>query len=274
MQPPPSAPDPTPGFSLGYDFLQVTLQDRVGTLTLNRPDKRNALNSTLVEELKHALARLSNEPTCRVIVLAGAGKAFCAGADLEYLTRMQDYSPEENLRDSRQLAELFLQLYTCPKPTVARVHGPALAGGCGLVTVCDVALAVPEATLGYTEVRIGFIPAIVSAFLLRKLGEGRARHLLVTGEVISAAKAEQYGLVHEVLAPEALDARLAELCQRLATQNAPGAMELTKRLIYDIPALPLPEGVAFATKMNAHARQTDECRRGIRAFLNKEELSW
>lgn len=259
---------------MDYQHLLYSAAKRVATLTLNRPDKRNALNYNLVAELKDALLQAEKNPEVKVIVIKGAGKAFSAGADLAYLQRLQNMSPEENLADSAHLMELFLRIYKHRKPIIAQIEGHAIAGGCGLATVCDFSFAVPEAKFGYTEVRIGFIPALVMVFLLRKLGEAHARELLLTGELLSAERAEHIGLINRVVEADAMDEHVASFAEMLASKNSGGSMEITKRMIADVQNMPLEDALTFAAKMNAHVRGTAECQRGIAAFLNKEKLEW
>lgn len=254
--------------------IRYKTDNRIAYITLNRPDKRNALNAETVTELKQAFTMAKEDKGVKVIVLAGEGKAFCAGADLGYLQQLQTNTYEENLADSQHLMQLFLQIYTHPKPVIAAVNGHALAGGCGLATVCDFSFSVPEAKFGYTEVKIGFIPAIVKVFLLRKIGEGRAKELLLGGQLIDAEKAAQWGLINEVVAAQALDERVAGFAEMLCTQNSGQSMALTKEMIGKVQELPLEEALAYAAAKNAEARATEDCRRGIASFLNKEPLQW
>lgn len=257
-----------------FKYIQLHIADRVAALTLNRPEKRNALNYVVIRELKEAFALLESDAEVKVIVLKGSGNTFCAGADLEYLQKLQSYGLAENLHDSTHLMELYLQIHKLKKVVIAQIEGHALAGGCGLATVCDFAYAVPEAKFGYTEAKIGFIPAIVMVFLIRKIGEGRARELLLGGNTISAEKAERFGLINEVVAADKIEQHVADFAQKLCTENSGGSMQLTKQMMSDVQNLPLVEALHFAAKMNAHARETAECRQGIAAFLNKEKLVW
>ncbi|WP_448519200.1 enoyl-CoA hydratase/isomerase family protein [Rhodoflexus sp.] len=249
-------------------------EGRIAYITLNRPEKRNAFSRQLVSELKEAFASAAADDTVKVVVLRATGKVFCAGADLDYLQRLQGLSYEENLEDSTYLKDLYLQIYRLPKVVIAQVQGHAIAGGCGLVTVCDWVVSVPNAKFGYTEVKIGFIPAIVMVFLLRKIGEGRAKELLLSGDLISAEKAMQFGFVNEIVAPENLQQRVEELALHLCTSNSAEAMTATKQMIADVPAMTLEDALAYAAAQNATARATPDCKRGIASFLNKEPLSW
>lgn len=251
--------------------------DRAGvvlTLTLNRPDKRNPLSAELVEALSRELAAVATDDSIRVVVLTGAGMAFSAGADLQALERMQEAGYDENLADSTRLAALFEAIYRHPKPIIARVNGHAIAGGCGLAAVCDLSVAVDGAKLGFSEVRIGFVPAIVSIFVLRKLREGAARELFLRGHIIDARRAADVGLINEVVAPDELDARVQELAHELSRETSPEAIALTKRLLADVPSMGLRAALDYAAELNARARATDDCRAGVRAFLRKEDPPW
>ncbi|MBF9255393.1 enoyl-CoA hydratase/isomerase family protein [Pontibacter sp. 172403-2] len=255
-------------------YVKYHVQDRIGYITLARPEKRNALNYELVSELKRAFAYAEDDETCKVIVLRAEGKVFCAGADLEYIQQLQENDYHENLLDSTHLMELFRLIYTLKKVVIAQVHGHAIAGGCGLAAICDIGFAVPEAKFGYTEVKIGFIPAIVKVFLLRKIGEARAKQLLLTGDLISAAEAERYGLVNFVVPAEELEGHVLAFAQKLCTENSRQSMEVTKEMIARVQEMSLEDGLTYASEMNAVARGSEDCRRGIAAFLNKVPQVW
>ena len=255
-------------------YVKYEVSNRIAYITLNRPEKRNALNAEVVSNLKDAFAQATEDAGAKVIVLQATGEVFCAGADLAYLKQLQQNSFEENLEDSNHLKELFLQIYTHPKVVIAKVHGHAIAGGCGLATVCDFSIAAPESLFGYTEVRIGFVPALVKVFLLRKLGEGRAKELLLSGELISAAKAADMGLINRVVAGNELDKATDDFATMLVKKNSGQSMKMTKEMINAVQDMSLEEGLEHAAKMNAHARATDDCQKGIAAFLNKEKPQW
>ncbi|HET6568303.1 MAG TPA: enoyl-CoA hydratase-related protein [Rhodothermales bacterium] len=256
------------------DTLLVEKQGRIATLTLNRPDKRNALNTELVRDLSAALDDVAADESIRVIVLAGAGKAFSAGADLAALQALEQASATDNLVDSEQLARLFEQIYLHQKPVIAKLKGHAIAGGCGLAAVCDFSIAAHEAKLGFTEVRIGFVPAIVSVFVLRKVGEAAARDLLLRGGLIGAEEAANVGLITRAVPPDRLDAEVDTLAYELASENSATAMMLTKRLLANVPGMGLTEALSYATHLNALARGTEDCRAGIAAFLGKTAPPW
>ena len=256
------------------DLLLRHRDGPVLTLTLNRPDKRNALGADLVAALKNALAEAAADDAVRVLVLTGAGKVFSAGADLAALEGLQTASAEANLADSRHLAELFAAIYQHPKPIIASVNGHAIAGGCGLAAVCDFALVAEHARLGFTEVRIGFVPAIVSVFVLRKLGEVAARDLMLRGHLVSAGEAAAMGLVTRAVAADDLDAETAALARELASETSGSAVAMTKRLLADVPGMGLGEALGHAVQLNALARSTDDCKAGIAAFLGKTDPPW
>jgi methylglutaconyl-CoA hydratase len=226
----------------------------------------------MIDEIAAALAEIAAGPA-RVMILTGAGKAFCAGMDLEGLRELTEQSPERNYEDSVSMSALFHRLYSFPKPTIAAVNGHALAGGCGLATLCDFTLAVPGAKFGYTEARIGFVPALVSVFLTRQIGEKQARDLLLTARLISAEEAAKMGLVNEVVEPERLLERARELAQTL-TANSPESLLATKRLLLDFSEAELERQLALAVDANARVRQTADFREGISSFLEKRPPRW
>lgn len=256
------------------DYTKIEIKNRLGYITLNRPDKRNALSYEFVAELKQAFDQLKDKKEAKVIILRAEGKAFCAGADLAYIQGLQNNTYEENLEDSNHLKELFYQIYTYPKVIIAQVQGHALAGGCGLATVCDFSFTVPEAKFGYTEVKIGFIPAIVKVFLLRKIGEGKAKELLLSGQLYSAEQAQAFGLVNKVVPAEELVNHVEEFAQQLITNNSGQSMAFTKQMIAEVQEKGLEEGLQYAAEQNAKARASEDCKKGIAAFLNKEAPSW
>ena len=256
------------------DLIRYETGNRMATITLNRPEKRNALSHELVSELKQAFQKAANEPKVKVIVLKAEGNTFCAGADLAYLQQLQSNTYEENLEDSMNLKELFEMIYTVPKVVIAQVQGHAIAGGCGLATVCDLVYAVPHAQFGYTEVKIGFVPAIVMVFIVRKLGDAKARELLLTGQLVSAQKAMELGMVNEVVPPEQLEQRVHEVAQQLITTNSEQSMGLTKQMMAEVQQMTIVDALQYAAEQNAHARSTKDCKKGIAAFLAKEKIRW
>ncbi|MEJ2289528.1 MAG: enoyl-CoA hydratase-related protein [Deinococcales bacterium] len=256
--------------------MQPILTDQQGgvrILTLNRPDVRNALSTELRGALAEALEEAAADDGTRAVVVTGAGDAFCAGLDLRELEGMAGRSPEENRADSRGLADLLLELATLPKPVVAAVNGPAVAGGAGIVTACDLAVMERDARIGYSEARIGFVAALVSVFLVRQVGEKRARDLLLSARLISAEEAAAIGLVNEVVAPGRALSAAIDRARGLA-RNAPGSLAMTKTLLAGVSSMSLEDGLRYAVEVNALARERDELREGVRAFLEKREPSW
>jgi len=256
------------------DIVQVSTSGRVRTVRLNRPEKRNALNSDLVVELTAVLEKAEAHDDVRVIVLTGVGSVFSAGADLGSLQAMREAGGMENQRDSRQLATLFQRIYQHSMPVIAKVNGHAIGGGCGLAAVCDLAVAAEGAKLGFSEVRIGFVPAIVMVFLRRKLGETQTRDLLLRGRLVDATRAADLGLVTRTVPEEELSTTVAEVAQEIARETSGSAVALTKQMLARIPGMGLNEALDYAVQMNAFARGTEDCRAGIDAFLNDEDPPW
>jgi len=255
-----------------YTTIQLAIDSGVATITLNRPDKRNAISYELIEDLLGALNAIVKS-SALILILTGAGKAFCSGMDLDNLKALSGPSPEQSVKDSETMARLFRSLYDFPKPTIAAVNGAAVAGGCGLATLCDFTLAVPEAKFGYTEVRIGFVPAIVSTFLLRQIGEKHARDLLLTGRIIDAEEAHRMGLVNEVIAVDRLMPRAQELAAQLM-ENSPASLTSTKRLLSDYARQELDAQIRAAVRENAGIRSTHDFREGVSSFLEKRKPQW
>jgi methylglutaconyl-CoA hydratase len=250
------------------------VRDRVGYITLNRPEKKNALNSELVKELLNTFIKAENDGKVKVVILKANGDAFCAGADLAYLQQLQNNSFEENIEDSRRLKNLFLTIYSLKKVVIACVQGHALAGGCGLATICDFSFASNTAKFGYTEVKIGFIPALVSVFLLRKVGERKAQYLLLSGDIITAMEAHTAGIINDTFAGELLEEKVDEFAKHLIENNSEESMRLTKELINKVQSVSLTDALEIAINANANARSTDDCKKGIDAFLNKQTIKW
>jgi methylglutaconyl-CoA hydratase len=257
---------------MSYKTIQLAYDSRVATIMLNRPDKRNAISFELIDDLLRALKEVETSDAI-VLIVTGAGKAFSAGMDLENLKALIGRTPEQNLEDSQTMVRLFRSLYEFPKVTIAAVNGPAIAGGSGLALLCDFTLAVPEAKFGYTEVRIGFVPAIVSTFLLRQTGEKHARDLLLTGRIIGAEEAARMGLVNEIVAPENLMMRARELAA-LLMENSPASLRATKKLLNDHARAELDTQIEAALRENAAVRTTADFREGIASFLEKRKPVW
>jgi len=255
-----------------YKTIQIAYESGIATITLNRPDKRNAISFELINDLLSGLKEVEASDAL-VLILTGAGKAFSSGMDLDNLKQLIGRSPEQNLKDSEAMVRLFRSLYEFPKVTIAAVNGAAIAGGTGLAFLCDFTLAVPEAKFGYTEVRIGFVPAIVSTFLLRQVGEKQARDLLLTGRIIGAEEAARMGLVNEIVAPDNLILRARELA-RLLMENSPASLRATKKLLNDHARSELDTQIDAALRENAAVRTTADFREGVTSFLEKRKPVW
>jgi len=257
---------------VAYKTILFAEAQGVATITLNRADRRNAISYELIDDLMAALKQAAGS-AAQVIVLTGAGNAFCSGMDLDNLKQLTGRTHEQNLKDSETMALLFRSLYDFPKPTIAAVNGPAIAGGTGLATLCDFTLASPEAKFGYTEVRIGFVPAIVSSFLIANVGEKRARELLLTGRVFGAEEALKLGLVNEIVASDQLLPRANELARQLM-ENSPASLQATKKLLSGYTRDQLDRQVRQAVQANAAIRQTADFKEGITSFLENRKPTW
>lgn len=255
-----------------YQTILVAENEGVQTITLNRPERRNALTPEMQLELIAAMEEAANGST-RVVVLRGAGEAFCSGLDLSVLQSMNDKSAADHRADAERVAKLFRTLYELPTPTIAAVHGAAIAGGTALATLCDFTLATPAAKFGYTEARIGFVPAIVSAYLTLQIGDKRGRDLLLTGRFFDATEAYRLGLVNEIVQPDGLDGRVLALAKALAA-NSSESQAATKRLLATQNKTWLDAALAQAMEANARSRETADFREGVAAFLEKRKPNW
>jgi methylglutaconyl-CoA hydratase len=257
---------------MNYRTIQLAYDGRVATITLDRPEKRNAISFDLIDDLLRALDDVAKSEAI-VLIVTGAGKAFCSGMDLDNLKSLLGRSADQNLQDSQTMVQLFRSLYEFPKVTIAAVNGPAIAGGTGLALLCDFTLAVPEAKFGYTEVRIGFVPAIVSTFLLRQVGEKQARDLLLTGRLFGAEEASHMGLISEIVPAENLMTRARELAT-LLMENSPSSLRATKQLLTDHARAAIEDQIEAAVRENAAIRTTADFREGIASFLEKRKPVW
>lgn len=250
------------------EVVLYSVEGAVARITLNRPEKRNALNDAVIAGLKENLKKAAADKNVRVVVIAGAGKDFCSGADLSALQKIAGASVAENSEDARSLLELFLLIRALQVPVVAAVAGRALAGGCGLATACDLVLASASARFGYPEVKIGFVPAMVMAILRRNVSEKRAFELITRGAEISAEQAMAFGLVNQVFADESFDADVRAYTSEFEKMSA-SAMGLTKTLLYQIDGLAFPEALETGADVNVIARLTDDCQQKVAKFLQK-----
>lgn len=257
---------------MSYSTILITDDGAVRTITLNRPERRNAMTPQMQSELIVAMDE-AVAGACRVVVFRGAGEAFCAGLDLAALQEMRNGGTDEYRADAERVSRLFRALYELQKPTIAVVHGAAVAGGTGLATICDFTLAVPNAKFGYTEARIGFVPALVSAFVTLQIGDKRSRDLLLTGRLFDAAEAYRLGLVNEVVDPQLLDARVNALAEGLMA-NSPASLAATKRLLSAQNKAWLDAAISAALDANAASRKHPDFQEGIASFLQKRKPVW
>ena len=257
-----------------FQTLELTRENHIATVTLNRPDVRNAFNETTIAELTQAFSALGSEPSIRAIVLAAHGVAFCAGADLNWMKKMADYSHDENLADAGQLATMLQTIYSCPKPVIAKVQGDCYAGGMGLVAACDIVVSVDSAHFCLSEVKLGLIPATISPYVIKAMGENAARRYFLTAERFTASEAQRIGFAHEVVAAELLDGKVAELVKALVS-NSPNAVRQAKTLVREVGGREI-SATLIASTVNgiAQIRASDEGREGVRSFLEKRKPSW
>jgi methylglutaconyl-CoA hydratase len=260
--------------SMNYDTLLVTIADKVATVTLNRPDLRNAFNEQAIAELALAFDTLGRNEAVRAIVLAANGPSFCAGADLNWMKKMAGYSHDENLADAMRLADMLRTIYLCPKPTVARVQGDCYAGGMGLVAACDIVIASDNAGFCLSEVKLGLIPATISPYVIKAMGEQAARRYFLTAERFDAAQALRIGFAHDVVAPEALDAAVAGIVKALVN-NSPNAVRQAKTLVREVVGQPVDDALLADTAGRIAAiRASLEGREGVASFLEKRKPTW
>lgn len=247
---------------------------RTGFITLNNPEKRNALGPEMVGSLKLSIQNYLNNEAVKVIVLRSHGPAFCSGADLGYLSEIRNFSAEENLADTHNLRELFDLIHAGNKVFISEVNGPALAGGCGLATICDFCFASPEASFGYTEARIGFVPALVMVYLQQRLSGKDLTEILLTAKIFSADEAARMHLINKVVPQNELEHYTLQFAEKLAETVSSDSVRLIKGMLRTLPSMSFDEGLDFAERTNVEARSTADCIRGIDAFLNKEKISW
>ena len=255
-----------------YQTLQLATTGDIATITLNRPEKRNAISPEMILDILAAFDEVESG-AARVLIVTGAGKAFCSGMDLEALKALAKQTSTEQREDADRLTKLFRRIWSFPRPTIAAVNGHAIAGGCGLATLCDCTIAVPEAKFGYPEVKIGFLPAVVSIFLVRQIGEKNARDLLLTGKTIEAAEAHRLGLVSEIVPAEELSNRAQQLAATLLAAS-PTSLRITKKLLCDFAAPEINRELELAAMESAQIRSTEDFREGLSSFLEKRAPRW
>jgi len=255
-------------------LVLYSVSERIATITINRPEKRNALSPELVNMLTETFIRASEDEEAKVVILNANGTAFSAGADLAYLQQLQQNTYEENLADSENLKRLFTTIYYLPKVVIAQIEGHAIAGGCGLATVCDIIFSIPEAGFGYTEVKLGFVPAIVSCFLLRKTSETIVKRILLSGELFSADEALDYGLITFVTSKEDIRLKTRDFALKLCNEASGNSLMVTKQLIGQTSNSLLEKSLSLAVQINARVRDSEDFKKGTLAFLDKQKLNW
>ena len=259
---------------MDFTTLLLTREGKIATVTLNRPDTRNAFNEETIAELTHAFRELGEDEDLRAIVLAANGPAFCAGADLNWMKKMAGYTHAENQADALQLAEMLRTIYLCPKPVVAKVQGDCYAGGMGLVAACDIVVAVDEANFCLSEVKLGLIPATISPYVIKAMGENASRRYFLTAERFSSSEALRIGFAHEVVAADALDAKVAEIVKALVN-NSPHAVRQAKALVRDVVGQTVDDALlADTAERIAHIRASEQGREGVASFLEKRKPNW
>lgn len=256
-----------------YQTIIFSQQDEIARLSLNRPEMHNAFNSLMISELDDAFEKVMGDKSLRVVVLTGQGKSFCAGADINWMREIIHYSYEQNLEESLHLAELLHKIYIFPKATVAIVNGTAIGGGTGFLSVCDIAVASEEAMFGLSEVKIGLVPAAISPYVVRRIGESKAREYFLTGKRISARKALEIGLLNEIVPPEKLQEKEKEVTELLLS-SGPEAIAACKELITRAPGMNFEEVKTFTARMIANLRISEEGQEGMAAFLEKRKPKW
>jgi methylglutaconyl-CoA hydratase len=258
---------------MAHGTTRLTLRGAVARVTLNRPDLRNAFNEQMLEDLLEAFGAIREDPGIRVVVLTGAGESFCAGADLNWMKRVVDYTYEENYQDSLRLAKMLSDIYTCPKPVIGRINGPAIGGGTGVVAVCDLAIASEDCFFAFSETKLGLTPATISPYLLRRMGEKNLREYFLTGERFSAARAAEMGLVNAVVPARELDAAVDARIEMVLT-GGPHALAAAKELIRGITERSLDENGPYTAAEIARLRMSEEGQKGMNAFLNRKKPRW
>lgn len=260
---------------MNYSSLTYVIENRVATITLNRPERRNSLDDVMIKELTDILGLVNRNTTSRVIVLTGAGESFCAGMDLDYLQRYSKLGEMENLEDARNFMRLLQLIHTLKKPIIAMVNGPALGGGCGIAAACDYVFAGRKrALIGTPEVKLGFLPALILVYLIKRMGEGATRELVLRGGVLNAEEAMSKGLVTEVIDDGKLAPTVLEFASKLASTTSASSITLTKELFSRLTEMNSIEFLEYAASLNAMTRRTDDFKKGIESFLSKEKLEW
>ena len=256
-----------------FETILYSVEDNIARVTFNRPDVHNAFNDKMINELSRVFDEIEKERGIRVVIITGKGKSFCAGADLNWMRRVKDYSYEDNLKESLDLAEMLYKIYSSAKPTIARVNGAAIGGGTGLVAVCDIAVAATKAKFSFSEAKLGLIPACISPYVMKKCGEGKCREFFLTGERLTAEKAYNAGLVNLVVDLEQIDDVVNDLVDKLVT-SGPDAIRSCKELLRRVSEMSLEQAKKYTAEVIAKLRISDEGQEGMNAFLEKRKPTW
>lgn len=256
-----------------YTTIQLSIENKLARVTFNRPEIHNAFNSTVISEMSDAFKRLESDDSVRLVLLSGEGKSFCAGADLNWMRGVIKQSYDENLSESNALADLFYQIYSYKRPVIGRINGAAIGGGTGFVAVCDIAIAARSAKFSFSEVKIGVVPACIGPYVIRKMGEGKARELFITGERMNADRAHEVGLVNKVVDDDQLDNEINSLIKSVLS-SGPEAVATAKELVSNVPAMSPDQFKPYTAEMIAKLRISDEGQEGMDAFLNKRKPNW
>lgn len=258
---------------MDFTTLKFDKKDNIAYVLFNRPEIHNAFDATVISEMSEAFYQVAKDKSLRAVVLTGAGKSFCAGADLNWLKSVKEQGYESNLNESNSLADLFYLIYTCSLPVIGRINGAAIGGGTGFVALCDIAIAAKSAVFSFSEVKIGLVPACIGPYVIKKMGEGRARELFISGERMNAERALEVGLINKVVDDNKLDKEVEELLKTIIS-SGPNAVAMAKKLINEVPAMTPDEFRPYTAEMIARLRISEEGQEGMDAFLNKRKPKW
>jgi methylglutaconyl-CoA hydratase len=258
---------------MDFTTLKYEKTDNIAHVIFNRPEIHNAFNATVISEMSAVFYQIAKDDALRAVVLTGAGKSFCAGADLNWMKAVKEQGYETNLNESNSLADLFYQIFTCKLPVIGRINGAAIGGGTGFVAICDIAIAAKSAVFSFSEVKIGLVPAVIAPYVIKKLGEGCTRELYLTGERMNAERALQVGLVNRVVEDELLDTSVKELLDSILS-SGPHAVAMAKKLINEVSSMTPEEFRPYTAEIIARLRVSEEGQEGMDAFLNKRKPKW
>lgn len=258
---------------MNYTTLRFEISNQIARITFSRPEVHNAFHSGVIKEMRQVFAEIAKSKEIRAVVITGEGKSFCAGADLNWMKAVAEYKYDQNLAESNELAELFNDMYTCTRPVIGRINGAAIGGGAGFVAVCDIAVGAQSAVVSFSEVKIGLVPACIGPYVIKKIGEGRARELFITGERLTAERAKEVGLLNRVVPDTELDKTIDELLHQILT-SGPNAISMAKQLVSAVPGMDAAQYKPYTAEMIAKLRNSEEGQEGMTAFLAKRRPRW